>query len=482
MKGGRTRLVIGILLGTSFLAGGWIAWQARTPTSSPTAKRDYRYNLPSGDTVMPKTQRELLEQDEIDHAKSEAPKPPNKITKDESTIRIDLGFSNHTRLPKKERIIDLSQIQADGEFQANLPGNITFRLVAYMLILPQDEEAPILEPHTFAPLLDSDIEVAMRGRNTRSTPYMPPEFRPPILRLGFRTSGASFESIDCNAFDSRTGFKVLDQFTQRWFDDLYVVDLYLGIWHDTPIDICLDRPAGKPVHTAVAAEDRFRPIELSPGVWFQLFEVAPGFYTEIRTGDIESFTYKRTNSKGVSAFFQSGYGEATEQSFIQWAHSSSELYERLERGANVLATTNPVMFEKAALNVVHFPERTRVWLHLPSLPGMPNGRAESKDLLDVRLPIGNEVQINDISALQLAYQASEMQFDWGHSADPNFLREGWPEMGVLTPRQLLAEYDRRHPKSEVVIDSRRHRITIKDKVSWRERVNYLWNEFHDWLE
>ncbi|MEM7012687.1 MAG: hypothetical protein AAF585_14515 [Verrucomicrobiota bacterium] len=390
---------------------------------------------------------------------------------------------------------DLAQLSADADNSVQMPNGESLNLTAFAVVLPGGHDSfEVYDAKTYAPLPESSLRERMFNRRIKDAGELTFEPKRPILRLGFRGSHRHNGLCLIEVFDARTEFHVLKE-AGYWTGgaDLQIVDLELEIWHDTSLKIAFDFLAGVPIRKTISANDKLRSIPLTSEASIHIYALEKGRFVDLLPGNIwrdgATTILHKGDEDGFSALYEITPSAAAEQSYVQWAHlgvHGNNGYDSRggiryvefdpEAPLDPFAKTPLPKDAEPLLEVVHYPERVRVWFRLHQLPGMPNDGDETTDLFDVRMTLNPNKELNVYHALSMAAAAAEV----------NYLGEPvsfygvdiMPELNstVVTPRQLLEVYLNLNPNKRLIVD-RNHELQIDIKRDWRHEIQQRWDRF-----
>jgi len=387
----------------------------------------------------------------------------------------------------------VTAIQADKQGVAQLPGDATLRLAAFALHVPQPEDpsGPIalhfLQPDTLEPLSPADLDALGVSPEVRQINQDEQNFFP-RLRMVLVSEGLAFRRLGVwRVFDERTRAMVTNSIqapAQDFDKGAMVIDASLNIWHDTPLTLALELPCGEAERVPMPLEEGFQ-TQFQTQARFELVGVDPG-----KVVDVE----KRSGA----FYFQTQPDQAPEppegtvllyRMFpVAWTqHTAFEIAgkqrERLYLDdfdvswANVSSSPDDL----ESVELVFLPEKARVFFSIPDLPQMPNSRYV-RNLFDVTIPqvwIPEGVEGDSMLPyvlIDIVAGATETSLD-PMSASPLVdypAKRGGQQFENVTPRELVAEYQRYAVDPYVRVDREEHSIVFHRPDPLLVKIQQWW--------
>lgn len=393
-------------------------------------------------------------------------------------------------------------IQADPSGQVSLPGGGSVKLVAVAVSVPSADDPADLEDAATEQLLfrrpDDLSEISTAELDTLGVPASTREIVratrwTPVVRLIIEKKGLAFERISSfRAFDTRTRASVtefldrhdLGEESSLEGDGLAILDIYLDIWHDTPLTIAVDLPCGAPVETPVRLDDGFQSAPV-PHARFQLLAACKGPLagTEQSSDQIYVESGSSDDLATVLAYrvFPSPWAG---HMALRVRHGEQEVIRALMSATVGLADAPWPRSEIDQVSLLQFPQRARAIFQIPALPDMPNPRSVA-NLFDVRMPRlnlnleGETLGDSNFTYLLLdtVAGATETGVDL-FSGHPNISRDV-DELRTrrfidVSPRELLAEYQLRADDPYVFVSQTDHVMRFHRPEPWDHRLKQWW--------
>lgn len=360
---------------------------------------------------------------------------PIATTPEEGFFSFDLGevtevFSSVRRAP----------VKADDSGEILLPEDASARLEAYVLRVPGQSKGAFLLPRD--PRKQKPLAEERLGEIPDKILIDDRQLHRPRLSLIFKASESLrfFHAADVAVFDQRTGVRVdFGQPHEVSSGPWTRLDLEMGIWHDTPLEIGLDLLCGKPEVIEPAREDapvsQIAPAGLGTpffneggdGVILRMdsrrahIHIAPVFrpslqpenaYLEVPEDSEASVRASLTARRHENFGLLIAGTDWDEPPEIRWfgkrwgpgdfGGNQISLEQTLElvsepkfaRQVSFSADQALKTMKDSRFGMVHLPEQIRAWFELKSLPEMP-GDSDLKNLFDTPIP---EITI-DISVI-----------------------------------------------------------------------------------
>ncbi|MEM7011568.1 MAG: hypothetical protein AAF585_08810 [Verrucomicrobiota bacterium] len=366
---------------------------------------------------------------------------------------------------------------------AKLPGGTDLSLAGAVLFVPgHTTDIRFFDPSTGATLTEEQLS---------EYPESAKKFQPnamissPTLRLIFRGPAAALVRDPISyVFDARTQWLVAHGGPIEFGDEFVVSDVRLSLWHDTPLDVVIDVPCGKPETAAI-------PRELGTQ-----FKVADSI--RIQVGALGAGRAKAVGGRGeifdvVGDVENEGFVVARLSPSI-WAQQcqvgleGQTIAERtwLEAIPRFQAAKVSQPIDKVAaddLRVFWFPDRARIWFRIESLRDMPNKRSVG-NLFDVKIP---QVEVSDRAGFEamllLAGRATQhdvlsqgVYWNYGVGDPPpeGYFPRKWKNVKAS---QLLRELLRFHKDGQVRIDRAEQYLIYEE----REKSTW-WEDTKTWVK
>lgn len=301
------------------------------------------------------------------HSSATAPRDPDKT--------IETRLTGFSKIAPGYR--ESCQFDEPVEGVFNLGSGQKIRVAAISLSVPGQAAGPWRDPATLEkiavrqlPVPDELLEIAE------------PE-QTPALNLLFHAEGPDGFSARAEffqVFDERTGARIGFRNQTRKFrptiGDWTLVRIDLNIWHDTPIGIQIDWLRGEPSVNTLN--------ETSPGIWGIRsgevgIEVFPSWFATLQTAEV-------SETHQFALIFEPPDGLAWTEWFEHPPFRVAGMTGTTQVG-RWPSTSQNLRFEGTpkSVRLAQLPDSKSVWLPIPGLPDMPNGRG-LENLFDARIP------------------------------------------------------------------------------------------------
>jgi len=297
------------------------------------------------------------------------------------------------------------EIQADGEGNVSLPDRAGLKLLAYGVSVPSPDDYLLPEGFTeFIEFLHPDNGEPVSISQLMDEGFVKTELQVarrnlwhPQLRLLFRKHNLpATQLLADQVFDARTKASVIGALAPRIVETegLLRIDYPLGIWHDTELSVALDLACGNPI---------FSDLPLESGGQVQIGDIARLQLAAVLQGSVQEQRWSKAHPDRVIDEFEVDPTRPGATLVLRFSSESyaphcalrsiaSDTYHWLKDGAQEERWADPRLMplsnaeaEAEVLKVIFYPNRQRVWFHLPSLPQMPNPR-DIADLYEVKIP------------------------------------------------------------------------------------------------
>jgi len=408
------------------------------------------------------------------------------LTFDAHTTAMVTILGTEREIARNEGLeVTYETLQADASNAVHWPGGrLRLRAIATAWRTAVDDPPPIQA--VFHDALDGrrwaedEAPAAFREMTPDYTCYL-------HVRLLFEAEGdLPFEDLEALVFDARTHASVAARYQVEGFGAGLVsrkegrflaLDLDAALWHDTPLEVMIDLPAGpeqRHPFPALGQAVSFlgagqRRIELTRLGMGEGYPDVLGVFVQVQPE--VTFSWRRP-APGLASFPVEkvrkpslwDLGELLESDYLRVRARSED-----EEWVNypLLGNTDHGLNAEGA-ELIFRPERLRCWFKVAGLPRAPNPR-NVRDLLDIRIP-GPVDEVN----YGLIAETAQLDYDQ-QSSNPHTTSLETPRMDV-TLRELL----RLHAKEEkdvVTVDRKSLRMVAQARRrTWRDDFREWWRD------
>lgn len=403
------------------------------------------------------------------------------------TARITvLGTKREEAARQNGLEIPLETLQADAANAVHWPGApLQLRAIATAWCTDVDEPVTVRADYHDANdgrrLVLEELPKALQEITPEDARYL-------HLTLLFEAEGdLPFEDMEVLVFDARTHASVAACFRLDHIESGYVtrtdggflaLDLEAAIWHDTPLDVMVDLPAGpeqrqpfpavgQTVTFLGAQQRRIELTRLATG------EGYPNILDVFGANPKVTFTWQRLEP---SVFPQTGSGETVppERQPSLWdlgdLVESDYLRVRAQREDGEWVNYPMGQFDHGldaeGAELIFRPGRQRCWFKVAGLPAAPNPRSV-RDFLDVRIP-------GPVEQVEYGWIAEAAQLDY----DSQYSNPSASLLDLPLPNVTLRELLRLHAKLEddiVTVDRENLRLSAESRRrDWRDDLGDWW--------
>ncbi len=442
--------------------------------------------------------------------------PYRKATVEEKWLKVWPEESKRLRLTGSAMPWTLrgENYQAGEGGQVNLPGG-RLEWVAYGLSIPDESsqgKMTYYQPSdhqrlTMDALLDLGLDsewLLQKNENWK---------RRPVLRMLLRRKGstAPFSRPGALVYDAKTGASVSQTTSISNQGEWALIDAMLGIWHDAPLEIAVQLPAGSPRKTPLDLRNGAK--STAHGQFAMLHAMGHGTLDEFPVLVKGSETYRFYPAENRSPHWFALQFEPKAlagQTLASVRFDNGDSYRfRLDvsKRLNLLRCPTTSTSAPTEFALETHPIHARAWFRLDRIPGMPNPRESLTNLFDVEIPVSAQepsefgngwnpsmkggsrfvLAVHLSSLLEVVCEATETvpQFSSIFNSGINELWIVLPPGNNqwITPRGLLESVTRADAGMHLTLDPDTHILHVERREPWLTRVRKWWNgRAPDWLD
>lgn len=292
-----------------------------------------------------------------------------------------------------------------------------------------------------------------------------------------------FEAMEVRVFDARTKAMLgarrhWDRFEPRlcFREGTFVaINLDCGVWHDTPLEIMVDLPAGAPQRQKLAPNgpQTFQFLgQNERRIRIDRLLIRPGSIEQSQgiKGPLAEFAWIPDRSplhgwQAEEAIWDLGNLLQADFLELRAKKADGELFR-------TMLLNHARLPEATDYELVYYPERQRCWFQVAGLPMVPNSRTGTHDLLDVRIP-------SPIKRVGYDWVASMAQLSLRdyHTGSSLWYRLD-PPMKDATLREML-RISSKGQNERVTIDQHKLELKVRpepEEPKWLQAVRDGWKK------